>query len=361
MANILYFGDSFSGSTAGQRGKAIERIGHNVEVRDPYKAFQKSMTSWRGAINFRTGYTFLQGEMSQWLQNAIADLARKPDVIWVDMGELFGPECVRVLKKCGCPIIMYNVDDPTGKRDGERFRSLIKALPLYDLIGVVRMESAVECERLGGKRVERVYRSYDEVMHKPFASINEIPESLRSDVAFIGTWMRYEKRDEFLLKLIDQGVPLSIWGDRWQKSPLFPKLKSHWRGNALYGRDYVAAIQGAKICIGMLSKGNRDLHTTRSLEVPFAGGLFCGERTSEHSELYKENVEAVFWSDADECAKVCIKLLNDSGLRESIRVAGMKRVKALKLGNEDVCNKLLNMVLKDDSEVLSVQQGLKQS
>jgi spore maturation protein CgeB len=353
MANILYFGDSFSGSTAAQRGKALERLGHRVEIKDPYKAFEKSMTSWRGALNFRMGYTLLQGRIQQWLASVVESVSVRPDVIWIDMGELFGPECLRELRKLDCPIVLYNVDDPTGQRDGKRFKSLIKSIPFYDLIGVVRNESAVECEQLGGRKVVRVFRSYDEVMHKPFPSLDEIPQSMRSDVAFIGTWMRYEKRDEFLLKLVEKGVPLSIWGDRWQKSPLFPKLKANWRGNALYGRDYVAAIQGAKLCIGMLSKGNRDLHTTRSLEVPYAGGLFCGERTSEHSELYTENVEAVFWSDADECASVCLKLLNDPTLRENIRVAGMNKVRALKLGNEDICDKLLGMVIHKDKAVMT--------
>ena len=187
-----------------------------------------------------------------------------------------------------------------------------------------------------------VYRSYDEVEHHPFQSIDEIPKEFRSEVAFIGTWMRNEKRDEFLMKLIDEGIPVSIWGNGWEKSPLFSKLRPHLRGPALSGRDYVAAMQGAKICLGLLSKGNRDLHTQRTLETPYAGGLFCAERTSEHQQLYNEGIEAVFWSDAVECARVCKQLLNDDVLREKIRLAGMKRVRAIKAGNEDVCNTILN-------------------
>jgi spore maturation protein CgeB len=165
--------------------------------------------------------------------------------------------------------------------------------------------------------------------------------------------MRHEKRDEFLLRLISLGVPISIWGDRWQKSPHFSKLKSHLRGGALIGRNYVAAIQGAKICLGLLSKGNRDLHTTRSLEIPFAGGLLCAERTVEHQEMYKEGVEAVFWSDADECAQVCKQLLNDQRLRENIRKAGMDRVRSLNVGNEDIFNEIMMIALGKHSSITS--------
>ncbi|MBA4053730.1 MAG: hypothetical protein C0490_03375, partial [Marivirga sp.] len=285
MANILYVGDSSASSTSAHRADAIKRLGHTVVVIDPYNAFSKQLNSrWFGPIHFRTGYALLQTKVAKWLTHTLENTHIKPDLIWVDSGELFGPECVKVLKKITCPVVLYNIDDPTGKRDGKRFDSLIQSIPFYDLIAVVRRETEKECRQLGAKNVIRVYRSYDEIAHKPFNSISEIPEKFKSEVAFIGTWMRYEKRDEFLLELISSGIPVSIWGDRWQKSPHFAKLESHWKGPALGGRDYVAAVQGAKICLGLLSKGNRDLHTTRSLEVPYSGGLLCAQRTIEHQE-----------------------------------------------------------------------------
>jgi spore maturation protein CgeB len=116
----------------------------------------------------------------------------------------------------------------------------------------------------------------------------------------------------------------------------------------LTGRDYVAALQGSKVCLGLLSKGNRDLHTTRSLEVTFAGGVLCAERTSEHLEMYKEGVDAVFWSDAKECAEKCRELLTDNVKREMIRIAGMKRVRELKAGNENVCQAILNHIFSQE-------------
>jgi len=346
MANILFLGDSASSSTSCHRANAIKRLGHNVVMVDPYSAFTKTLHArLLGVIHFRTGYRLLQDRIAKWLSQVLQTKDVKPDLIWVDSGELFGPSCVKILQKINCPVVLYNVDDPTGKRDGRRFDSLVKAIPFYDLVAVVRRESEEECKELTTKPVMRVYRSYDEIEHKPFSSASEIPEKFKSDVVFIGTWMRHEKRDEFLLTLLSNGVPVSIFGPRWQSSPLFPKLKSHWRGGMLGGREYVAAIQGAKICIGLLSKGNRDLHTTRSLEVPFAGGLLCAERTTEHQEMYREGEEAVFWSDAAECARVCNQLLKDDTLRESIRIAGMRRVRSMKTGNEDVSNEIINTAL----------------
>ena len=109
---------------------------------------------------------------------------------------------------------------------------------------------------------------------------------------------------------------------------------------------YVAAIRGAKVCLGLLSKGNRDLHTTRSMEIPYAGGVLCAERTTEHLALYREDEEAVFWTTAEECAEKCLGLLGDDQSRERIRLAGMARVRNNKVGNEDICRQILQAVGK---------------
>jgi hypothetical protein len=162
--------------------------------------------------------------------------------------------------------------------------------------------------------------------------------------------MRGEGRDQFLLDLVKQGIPVSIWGQRWEKSPLWNQLKAFHRGGSLSGRDYVAAIQGAKVCLGMLSKGNRDLHTTRTMEIPYAGGVLCAERTSEHMDLYEEGVEAVFWRDVDECARQCRRLLDDDAWRQSVRSAGMARVRASHRGHEDVCRVIVATALQSRAQ-----------
>lgn len=341
MASILYLGDDHPSSTAAHRAQALRRIGHTVSHWNPEKAIAEELkNSLKNFLHYRTGYRFLQQKLAFFLQGMMAEKSEY-DLIWVDSGEFFGLKCLQLLKAYALPIILYNIDDPTGKRDQGRFQSLKKAIGYYDLVVVVREETAEECRLLGAKNVIRVYRSYDEEAHKPYTDIGDIPMDYRSEVAFIGTWMRNEKRDEFLVKLLQQGIPLSIWGDRWQKSGYWNILKKAYRGGALGGRNYVAAMQGANICLGFLSKGNRDLHTTRSLEIPYAGGVLCAERTSEHKRMYADGHEAVFWTDVEECVAVCQKLLSDNYYCEQLRSAGMDKVRTLRLGNEDVCREIL--------------------
>jgi spore maturation protein CgeB len=84
----------------------------------------------------------------------------------------------------------------------------------------------------------------------------------------------------------------------------------------LPGDDYAKVIQCAKVNLGSLSNGNRGLHTTRSLDIPALGGLLCAERTTEHREMYVEGKEALFWSSAQECAKVCCNIVEGEVLRQ---------------------------------------------
>ena len=122
-------------------------------------------------------------------------------------------------------------------------------------------------------------------------------------------------------------------------------LRPHWRGPGLYDDDdYAMAVQCAKVCIGMLSKGNRDLCTTRSFEIPRLGGLLCAERTSEHLALYREDVEAVFWNDADECVEKCIRLLSDGPWRSQVAQNGRKRSMQNGTSNETVMNQIISRV-----------------
>ncbi len=109
---------------------------------------------------------------------------------------------------------------------------------------------------------------------------------------------------------------------------------------------YAAAIQSSKVCLGLLSKGNRDLHTQRSLEIPALGGLLCAERTIEHLTLYDEGREAVFWQDAEECAAHCHRLLADESLRREIARRGHERAQRNNHYNEPMLTTVIERAIR---------------
>lgn len=335
---ILYMGPLRPETTSRHRADALRRLGCEALHIDLAQWFESELSHpFFGRIHYRTGYRFLQRRIHSRLASEIP-ITTHFDIAWVNGGELFGPGAVRYLSGIAERVILYNNDDPTGNRDLGRWFSLRAALPEYDLCAVLRKPNVEEYLTRGASKVLRVWMSYDEIVHRPFDNRREIGDDYRSEVLFVGTWM--EKRDRFLRELIERGVPLTIRGSHWHRCPNRRFLKDFCKPVAT-ARHYVRAIQGAKICLGLLSKGNRDLHTRRSAEIPYAGGLLCAERTPEHLDMYREGEQALFWSDAEECARVCHELLADDEKRERIRQAGRRRVLALKIGNEDICRQIL--------------------
>jgi spore maturation protein CgeB len=269
----------------------------------------------------------------------IALAGKSFDVCYVDGGEWVTPRVITLIRRFAKVVLNYNIDDPLGPRDGARFLAYRKSLPYYDLAAVVRNENVSEAQALRAKKVIRVYRSADEISHAPREITELDQQKWGCDVLFLGTW--FPERGPFLLELIRLGVPLSIRGANWHKAPEWNQLKAHWKGGGIGGDDYAKAIQCAKVNLGMLSKENRDLHTTRSLEIPAIGALLCAERTEEHVAMYNEWEEALFWSNAQECAKACQFALADESRRSAIARAGLLRIKANGHYNEVIVASIL--------------------
>ncbi len=221
------------------------------------------------------------------------------------------------------------------------WREFLKAVPAYDLLVVVRAPNVEEAYQHGAKKVMCVFRSADEIAHAPRQLNAGVREAWKSDVVFVGT--AFPERGPFLAELIERGVPLTIYGQRYHRLAEWPRLKPHWReANTDTTEGYATAISAAKVCLGLLSKGNRDQHTTRSMEIPSLGGLLCAERTPEHLALYEEDREAVFWTGPEECAAKCLALLEDDSWRQAVAAAGRQRYLSNPWQNMKVIESILN-------------------
>jgi hypothetical protein len=246
------------------------------------------------------------------------------DLVWVDGGGLVSRSLVVDLQKSAHRVINFHVDDPFGKRDANYWHQYRGAVCAYDLMVVVREENVEEAYRLRARKVLHVFRSADEVAHATRVLTDEEKARWASDVLFVGTG--FPERGAFFRGLIRRGVPLSIYGNNYQSLKEWKTLRPYWKGPGLDDAyNYSTAILAAKVSLGLLSTDNRDLHTTRSMEIPSLGGVFCAKRTREHVALYNEDEEAVFWSSPEECASKCKSLLNNDSWRESIARKGHER------------------------------------
>ena len=90
---------------------------------------------------------------------------------------------------------------------------------------------------------------------------------------------------------------------------------------------------------------NRDLQTTRSIEIPACGGFLLAERTDEHLRLLKEGVEAEYFaSDAEMLEKVRYYLTHENE-RARIAAAGLRRCLTGGYSNADRLTSILHHAL----------------
>jgi spore maturation protein CgeB len=346
---ILYLGDDFTHSTSAHRANALRRLGHDVFHVNP----QIPAMRWRavGAMATRVGTwpvaAFVKRRVFELIRGHIFDLA------WIDGGAALSPSVHRLLKSRGLKMISYNVDDPFGPRDGRKWDLYRRSVRLHDITVVVRKENVAEAMAAGARRVIRVFRSYDPVAHRPIVTTPEVNREWGSEVAFVGTWM--PERGPFLARLLELGVPLSIRGNRWERASEWETLSAAWRGPAVYGDQYVAATQCSRVSLGLLSKGNRDLHTQRSAEIPAIGEtVFCAERTTEHQQMMCEGKEAEFFESPDECARKCMSLLGQANRRGEMARLARERIARLHLSNDEVIQSIL---YADDATIAIAQPG----
>jgi hypothetical protein len=334
--SILYLGAERG--TCLDRANALRRLGHLVEHFDTRKLLPR--TEWVYAVTYYLGGHLL----SPWLLHSLPAVLKNAryDLCYVDGGHWVTPRVIKLLRRYAKKIINYNIDDPLGTRDGANFKAYRQSVAFYDLCVVMRSINLDEAKCLGAKDVLRVYMSSDDVVHAPRVITQQDRDRWNANVLFLGTW--FPERGRFCLELIKRGVPLTIRGANWQKAPEWPLLGSHWKSGPLLGDDYAKAIQCAKVNLGLLSKGNRDLHTTRSLEIPALGGLLCAERTTEHLAMYVEGQEALFWNDAEECAATVHSILNQEDRRQRIAAAGHARSLANGNTNENVMRAIIDRV-----------------
>ena len=342
LKRILYLGEA--GGTSLHRAHALRRLGHEVEILDPWSFLPKGYLADRiiGKLVYEGGAATLEYYVRPILSRTIK--GRSFEIVWVNHGELLGLSSVGLLKNVASTVINYISDDPFPSSDPakRRFSLYRSALPAYDLAVVMREANVREAYAAGARKVLRVFMSADEVAHAPLPLTPEDRSRWESDVSFIGTWM--PERGPFIARLLDSGVPLTFFGGRWEKAKEWPIIRTAWKGPPIYGSNYLKAIQCTKVCLGLLSKGNRDLHTTRSAEIPFIGGVFCAERTKEHEAMYEDGKEAVFWSSPEECKEKIFHLLKYPEVRLRIGKAGRERCIKNGMLNEVIARQILNAV-----------------
>jgi spore maturation protein CgeB len=245
---------------------------------------------------------------------------QKPDVVFIIKGNYLYPSTLKEINGMGIKTVSYSLDDLFLKKNRSLFFKY--GIRYYDLVVTTKKYNlnSNEFPKWGAKNILFQYQAFDSDIHKPCKKNSKCKYA--HDVVFVGS---YEKnRHDYLEFLADNRITVHIYSPGW-KNKIRNKEFLIIHDYHLYFEDFACALGCSKIALNFLRKINRDLHTSRSLEIPACGGFMLAERTSEHQSLFIEGEEVELFSNKEELLKKIKYYLVNDKRRNEIANAGYTR------------------------------------
>ena len=327
---ILYAGSLTPNDSALYRLWALERLGHTVIPFD-INAYELVRPLLR-KIAFRAAI----GPHLHRLNHDLLAAAEKHQVeaLWADKVLGLWPSTLQAMRRKRIVTLSYMIDNAFGPRRDPGWRLYMKCLREFDLHVTQRDVSVRDYEARGARRVLKIQTAYEPTLHfAPPAGWSDADRS--REVSFIGS--PYDNRAEFLLRLATEfHLPLTVSGSKAWRSALSPEMltKLFSGEDGLYHDAYRQAIWASKINLSFLTHSNQDEFAHKSFEIAACGGFLLAERSEGHSERFREDQEAVFFSGVEECAAKIRRYLPDEVARTRIAAAGQARAQQSGYSND---------------------------
>jgi spore maturation protein CgeB len=269
------------------------------------------------------------GFQNKEMQMSLLSLAEKEFPEWVhfQLPLEFDKKTIKALQNKNIFVTEYFNDDAFSKDQPFglhwKFRNTLK---FYDGHFVWRERDIELYKKAGASYVAHSPPYYDPervLVSTPL----EKPAEFLADVAFIGHW-EDDWRVDCLDALSCRGFSVILRGgpEGWEAAIKGKEIGKvwpvRWADDMEYRRIYSNVIAG--LCF--FSKINNDEWTRRALEIVALGSVLVCERTNEASNYFKDREEAFFFSSIEELVEIVFDLKENPNLRESVRVAGHKRL-----------------------------------
>lgn len=316
---ILYVGEVAEGTTCAMRSAALTSLGYRVDTATviPEKGLGLAARLWRKTSNRLRRPADVTG-----INRLIRTGAFAYDVLWIDKGNVVAPVTLEAVRRGSQrPVIIGFSPDDMEQRHCTSV-TFHATLPLYDAFITTKSFNVAELTRRGCPCVIFTDNGYDPATHHPIAVATEMKVAHESLVGFIGFHER--ERERSLTRLADAGLDVAVYGPGWKaaRRRLSPRIHIF---PGVFGYDYAATISATPINLGFLRKCNRDLQTTRSIEIPACGGFLLAERTAEHQRLFLEGEEAEFFGSDAELVQKASHYLKHPNERIAIANRGRQR------------------------------------
>ena len=330
MPKVLLAGDMNVYSKCLSRARAFERLGAEVATLTHTPLGGEEHGYVEPSFSFRVAWKLgIHPDTESVNSRLLSETARfKPDLIWIEKGNMVRPETLRRLRKISPSAVIAAYSDDDMFASCNRTRAYTAGLRQYDVVFTTKSYNTdpEELPRLGAKRVVMVDKAYDPNQHKPLELSTREHKELGCDVGFIGSFA--PERLDAVKRLAVGGIAVRVWGNGWEGVPEgTPNLILERRAlvNGLDDLKYTKGICATRINLGFLRKANRDLQTDRSIEIPACRGFMLAEMSNEHARLFEDGREAVFFTSHDDLTVKARYFLEHEDERAEIAAAGRRR------------------------------------
>jgi hypothetical protein len=250
----------------------------------------------------------------------------KPHVIWFEKPLMVLEATLHEIKhKLPSTLLVSRQDDnPFGLRRKESafWKIFINAIPFYDFHYVKRDGDILKFHSLGAKEVHFYWVGYDTQF---FSARSNYSIQKDLDFSFIGT--NLDNRSSFFLKLAKKlgTKKFIVAGAGWNRSLLKFCYPSQVKSKTLTDEQVRNIFDRSHACIGLFCESNMDEFSGRAFMIAGSGSCLVAPKTKMHSFFFKENHEALFFENIDECASHINHLKNNPLLAQQISVAASSR------------------------------------
>lgn len=244
------------------------------------------------------------------------------DLLWIDKGVTIRASTLKAVRQQLPDVRMVSSSPDDMMNPANQSRAYLEGIPLYDLHVTTKSYNVAELRQAGARDVVFVDNAYDPSTHRPLKLSLADRTEFGAEVGFVGDFEK--ERAEMMLGLASAGLAVTVRGPGWSRlRGVNPNLTLHdvW----LDDLDYPKSLNATRINLGFLRKANRDLQTTRSVEIPACRAFLLAERTDEHLGLFTEGVEAEFFDGPEELLAKCRHYLAHDDERRRIAEAGFAR------------------------------------
>ena len=329
--SVLFIGDLNPGTRSFMRYETLKTLVNSCDfISNTVIPFNQGIdksnlySRFMHKIGFPTDATSLNKHLIEKVVNK--DLETAYDIIWIEKTIALRPRTLRLLRNFSLSLKIISVSEDDMYASHNRSKYYDKCLNFYDIVFTTKKYNLTELISIGAKQTEFFLDSFDEKLHKPMKDFSGISQK-NIDVSFIGTYE--DDRFNQLFWLAKKGIRVCVFGSGWEKyKNIHENLIIH--GSPIYSKEYVKIINQSKINLGFLRKINRDVVTSRSIEIPACSSFLLAERTEAHKNLFIEGVEADFFSSKEELyEKIKFYLSNKSKI---IQIGKNARKRCIKSG-----------------------------